>query len=61
MSDRWVLYLVLVVLGIVVGMYLVVGIVSWIFKALLVIFFVFFVFIALRVWEFLHRRKGVSR
>jgi hypothetical protein len=59
MMDKWALYLIVAVLGFVIGMYVIVGIVSWIFKALLILFFVFFVFIVFRLWRLAHSRgKG---
>jgi cobalamin synthase len=59
MSDKWALYLIVSVLGLVVGVYVVVGIVSWIFKVLLVLFFILFVFVVLKLRRSSRRRRGI--
>jgi uncharacterized membrane protein YphA (DoxX/SURF4 family) len=61
MQDKWVIYLVVAVLGFVLGIYLIVGIVSWIFKALLILFFILFVYVVFKVWRRSRARDAAHR
>jgi hypothetical protein len=61
MSDKWALYLIVAVLGLAVGVYLIVGIVSWIFKALLILFFILFVYVVFKLRSFSRRGQGLPK